>query len=264
MTDGRVRIPSMNLRELGGYETVDGGRVARGVLWRGGHMADLDAEELATLTAVGLATVVDLRRPSEIELRPTPPIDGASTVHVSVSDEDNEFAVVINRLHDPEVAATAGDRGRAYYRDIVANRLDRYRPVFATLLDPGRWPALFHCTAGKDRTGFVAATLLHLAGVPAETVMADYLLTNEVRGQDLAGRLEIIRAERAVARGLQPEAVSDAEMDAIRTLMFVEASYLEAVEDEVASRYGSWETMARDGLGVDAATLGAFREAVLV
>ena len=253
----------MNLRDLGGYETADGRRVASGLLLRGGHMADLTPDEVATLDGLGLSTIVDLRRPDEIELRPTPVLDGVTNVNYSVSDTDNSFAVAINTITDPTAAANIGDAGVSYYRDIVTEKLPLFRPVFADILAPERRPVLFHCTAGKDRTGFVAATLLELLGVPSDVIMADYLLTNEVRGQAVAGRLAIVRAERAIERGIEPEGVPDYEMDAIRRLMFVEEAFLAATYDEVAARYGSWQAMAEEGLGLDRAAIERFRDQVL-
>jgi protein-tyrosine phosphatase len=261
--DQRVLIPSMNLRDLGGYETVDGRQVAYGVLLRGGHMADLIAAETAMLADLGLATIVDLRRPDEIEVRPTPVLDGVTNVNYSVSDPDNSFAVAVNNITDPTAAANVGDAGVAYYRDLVATKLPLFRPVFDAIVGDGRRPVLFHCTAGKDRTGFVAATLLELLGVPSDVIMADYLLTNEVRAQALAGRLEVVRAERAIARGIEPEGVPDYEMDAIRRLMFVEEAFLAATYDEVQRRYGTWPAMAEQALGLDQATVERFRDQVL-
>lgn len=263
MSDQRVLIPSANLRDLGGYETIDGRRIASGVLLRGGHMAELDAAETAVLAGLGLATIVDLRRPDEIDLRPTPVLDGVTNVNYSVSDQNNSFAVAVNTITDPEAAARVGDAGIEYYRDLVATKLPLFRPVFATIVGEGRRPVLFHCTAGKDRTGFVAATLLELLGVPSETIMADYLLTNEVRAQAMAGRLEIVRAERAIARGIEPEGVPDYEMDAIRRLMFVEEAFLAATYDEVRRRYGTWYEMATRALGLDDAAIERFRDQVL-
>ena len=203
--DPRVLIASANLRDLGGLATIDGQRVRAGRLFRSGHLSELDRAEAAILGGLGLRTIIDLRRPSEVADFPTPDLNGVDRLWMSVSPEDSEFAVAANLLfgNQPEQVDTAEDSKFAvaanllfgnqpeqvdiatmlegYFRNTVTNRLDGYRPVFEAATDPDRQPLLFHCMGGKDRTGFVAGVLLRLLGVGQEEVMADYLLTNEIQ-----------------------------------------------------------------------------------
>ena len=132
---------------------------------------------------------------------------------------------------------------QAAYAAYAGEHLPRYRALFAQLVD-GRLPLLFHCSAGKDRTGFGAALLLTALGVPRETVVADYLATNR-----------IWRREHALPPDT-PEAVRDALLTAHRPLL--EGALAQAVRN-----YGSSERLLEEGLGLDTARLRALRGTML-
>ena len=285
--DPRVLIASANLRDLGGLATIDGQRVRTGRLFRSGHLSELDRTEAAILGGLGLRTIIDLRRPSEVADFPTPDLDGVDRLWMSVSPEDSEFAVAANLLfgEQPERVDTAEDSGFAvatnllfgnqpeqvdiatmlegYFRNTVTNRLDGYRPVFEAATDPDRQPLLFHCMGGKDRTGFVAGVLLRLLGVGQEEVMADYLLTNEILGDRMARRADQARQRIAQQSGVEPDQVDERHLEGVRALLYTRPSFLQASFDAVTDKFGTWETFRRDGLGIDDARFSAFLDAVL-
>ena len=283
----RVLIASANLRDLGGLATIDGQRVRAGRLFRSGHLSELDRAEAAILGGLGLRTIIDLRRPSEVADFPTPDLDGVDRLWMSVSPEDSEFAVAANLLfgEQPERVDTAEDSGFAvaanllfgnqpeqvdiatmlegYFRNTVTNRLDGYRPVFEAATDPDRQPLLFHCMGGKDRTGFVAGVLLRLLGVGQEEVMADYLLTNEILGDRMARRADQARQRIAQRSGVEPDQVDERHLEGIRAMLYTRPSFLQASFDAVTDKFGTWETFRRDGLGIDDARFSAFLDAVV-
>ena len=285
--DPRVLIASANLRDLGGLATIDGQRVRAGRLFRSGHLSGLDRAEAAILDRLGLRTIIDLRRPSEVANFPTPDLDGVDHLWISVSPEDSEFAVAANLLfgEQPERVDTAEDSGFAvaanllfgnqpeqvdiatmlegYFRNTVTNRLDGYRPVFEAATDPDRQPLLFHCMGGKDRTGFVAGVLLRLLGVGQEEVMADYLLTNEILGDRMARRADQARQRIAQRSGVEPDQVDERHLEGIRAMLYTRPSFLQASFDAVTDKFGTWETFRRDGLGIDDARFWAFLDAVV-
>ena len=287
VADPRVLIASANLRDLGGLATIDGQRVQAGRLFRSGHLSELDRAEAATLGGLGLRTIIDLRRPSEVANFPTPDLDGVDHLWISVSPEDSEFAVAANLLfgEQPERVDTAEDSGFAvaanllfgnqpeqvdiatmlegYFRNTVTNRLDGYRPVFEAATDPDRQPLLFHCMGGKDRTGFVAGVLLRLLGVGQEEVMADYLLTNEILGDRMARRADQARQRIAQRSGVEPDQVDERHLEGVRAMLYTRPSFLQASFDAVTDKFGTWETFRRDGLGIDDARFSAFLDAVL-
>ena len=285
--DPRVLIASANLRDLGGLATIDGQRVRTGRLFRSGHLSELDGAEAAILGGLGLRTIIDLRRPSEVADFPTPDLDGVDRLWMSVSPEDSEFAVAANLLfgEQPERVDTAEDSGLAmatnllfgnqpeqvdiatllegYFRNTVTNRLDGYRPVFEAATDPDRQPLLFHCMGGKDRTGFVAGVLLRLLGVGQEEVMADYLLTNEILGDRMARRADQARQRIAQQSGVEPDQVDERHLEGVRAMLYTRPSFLQASFDAVTDKFGTWETFRRDGLGIDDARFSAFLDAVV-
>jgi protein-tyrosine phosphatase len=284
VADPRVLIASANLRDLGGLATIDGQRVRAGRLFRSGHLSELDRAEAAILGGLGLRTIIDLRRPSEVADFPTPDLDGVDHLWMSVSPEDSEFAVAANLLfgEQPERVDTAEDSGFAvavnllfgnqpeqvdiatmlegYFRNTVTNRLDGYRPVFEAATDPDRQPLLFHC---MDRTGFVAGVLLRLLGVGQEEVMADYLLTNEILGDRMARRADQARQRIAQRSGVEPDQVDERHLEGIRAMLYTRPSFLQASFDAVTDKFGTWETFRRDGLGIDDARFSAFFDAVV-
>ena len=287
VADPRVLIASANLRDLGGLATSDGQQVRAGRLFRSGHLSGLDRAEAAILDRLGLRTIIDLRRPSEVADFPTPDLDGVDRLWMSVSPEDSEFAVAANLLfgEQPERVDTAEDSGFAvatnllfgnqpeqvdiatmlegYFRNTVTNRLDGYRPVFEAATDPDRQPLLFHCMGGKDRTGFVAGVLLRLLGVGQEEVMADYLLTNEILGDRMARRADQARQRIAQRSGVEPDQVDERHLEGVRAMLYTRPSFLQASFDAVTDKFGTWETFRRDGLGIDDARFSAFLDAVL-
>ena len=287
VADPRVLIASANLRDLGGLATSDGQQVRAGRLFRSGHLSELDRAEAAILGGLGLRTIIDLRRPSEVADFPTPDLDGVDHLWMSVSPEDSEFAVAANLLfgNQPEQVDTAEDSKFAvaanllfgnqpeqvdiatmlegYFRNTVTNRLDGYRPVFEAATDPDRQPLLFHCMGGKDRTGFVAGVLLRLLGVGQEEVMADYLLTNEILGDRMARRADQARQRIAQRSGVEPDQVDERHLEGIRAMLYTRPSFLQASFDAVTDKFGTWETFRRDGLGIDDARFSAFLDAVV-
>ena len=264
VADPRVLIASANLRDLGGLATIDGQRVRAGRLFRSGHLSELDRAEAAILGGLGLRTIIDLRRSSEVADFPTPDLDGVDRLWMSVSPEDSEFAVAANLLfgNQPEQVDIA-TMLEGYFRNTVTNRLDGYRPVFEAATDPDRQPLLFHCMGGKDRTGFVAGVLLRLLGVGQEEVMADYLLTNEILGDRMARRADQARQRIAQQSGVEPDQVDERHLEGVRALLYTRPSFLQASFDAVTDKFGTWETFRRDGLGIDDARFSAFLDAVL-
>ena len=168
-----------NVRDLGGYPTVDG----RSTRWRTFLRADglhrLTSDDQDRLVQYGVRTVVDLRKTWEVEESPNV-FTGSSRVryrhHNLLGDDPIEQP---GSEVPKQVAGYVGPDGLVAntYPVWLDNMQDRVADVLATLAAPGALPAVFHCTAGKDRTGVISALLLGLAGVPAETIAADYTLS---------------------------------------------------------------------------------------
>lgn len=236
-----------NFRDYGDYATAAGRRIAPGRLFRSAHQARASEADLDRLGALGLATVVDLRRPSERRDQPSKrPAGFAATVIESDHDDGGE-APHITFL---KTADLTPDSGRRFMTDTYRqlpfepSHLDLFGRYFGALADTDG-PVLIHCAAGKDRTGLLAALTHHLVGVHRDDMVEDYLLTNTA--VDMAGRAP------GIARQLEAMTGRPASHDAVVAFLGVEPVYLETALAAIADRHGSVDAYLEQALGVGAA-----------
>ncbi len=246
-----------NARHLGGLRTTGGRRVRPGRLLRTEALGALTDADVRILAGLGPTVVIDLRHPFEIEVtRPDRLPVNQRVVPLPVYDPGHPvFTYVAAVLLGHDVSAysemvTEGTSGAmlAIYRwfvaDPVAGRMfaGALREIASA---PG--PALFHCSAGKDRTGWLSALLLTILGVERDTVTADYLLSN-VYIDSLLGPL----TGRA-----------GFDMDLALPVLQARPEYLDAAYREADRCFGSFDAYLRLGLGVDDDLREALRETVL-
>lgn len=174
-----------NFRELGGYPTEDGHHVRWGLLFRSGSMHGLEAQDFDYLKRLGIQTVVDFRSTQERQAEPANWPDGYSPRIVS---DPYDFALLSKHIPDLHGMNPQSARAEivAMYPLILKQFNSQYRRLFELLLW-GKSPLVFHCSAGRDRTGVAAALVLTALGVPRETVIQDYLLTNRHFDRNLTG-----------------------------------------------------------------------------
>jgi len=227
-----------NLRDLGGWATRDGGRVRRGHVFRSAALHGLTAADIAALQALGLRHVVDFRADGERTRWPTRMTE--VTIH-ELTIAPTIGASLRDLVADPN--ATSADVVRvmrAAYGAYVSDWHHRYRAMFDLLLHDEPAPLLFHCTAGKDRTGVAAMLLLAALGVDEETIHHDYLATNR-----------LWRRDAEVAAGLSP-VVAD-------TLLSVQPAFLEAAFEAIHASHGSIDAYLSDRLGLHEVRRAALR-----
>jgi len=161
-----------NFRDLGGYVTGDGHRTRWRTLFRADGLNRLQPGEEATFTALGIATVIDLRTGEEADHGGRFPVHfcDAAYHHLPMFDVLPDWPHDIN---DPDDYLS--DR----YLEMFATGRKTIARAFELLADPASYPLVFHCTAGKDRTGILAALVLSVLGVPDEVIAADYALSQE-------------------------------------------------------------------------------------
>ena len=224
-----------NFRDLGGYRTADGRTVRRGAVFRSAHLGSLTDERSRRAGKLGVRTIVDLRGVNEAAETPHL-IDGLACRVVGAHIEPRR------RRQDPR-RRRRRQRPTPYlmmqfltdhYREYPRRCAPGFRTLFATLSDGTHRPLVFHCTAGKDRTGFASALLLTLLGVPWDDVMEDYLRTNEL----WTGHI-----------GRYPEL----DIDTRAAIIEARTPYLEAAFEVVRADFGSPEAFAEKALGLDAA-----------
>lgn len=249
-----------NFRDLGGYRTRDGREVKWGKFYRSGVLANLTDNDYDYLESRGIKTVVDFRSSEERRNEPTHWQAGEIehlTWDYAMGDWEAAFGELMAKpdFKPGDMIQLMADM----YPQLVRQQKPAYRAMFETMLESDE-PLLFHCTAGKDRTGVGAALLLTALGVDRETVMEDYLLSSEVLKNTDIMKLPEDASEKekrmyAFFSSL-PQPVRDA-------LAGVEASYLESAFAEMERQSGSVEGFIEQELGVDKTELAQLRATYL-
>ena len=233
-----------NFRDLGGHPTRFGVPVRWGTLYRSDGLQALTDGDVERYRALGVRVVYDLRRDSERVSRPN---RVPSEAHCMMTPVDARGEVAADRL-----AAVDRDGGEAMLRAMYAQMVAYSLPVIAGVLtgmaDAGRLPAVFHCHAGKDRTGFVAAMLLEAVGVPRDTVLDDYELTARYRRREHQEE----SFERLVAGGMPVEAA----LGIMGSPRWAMAETLE----ELDTAFGGTDRYLREQAGLDPEMLDRLRD----
>jgi protein-tyrosine phosphatase len=234
----------VNFRDLGGYRTVDGHRLGWRRLFRADGLSKLSDADHRRLTELGVVTVIDLRTVDEAKQRGRFPVD-----RVPVRYFDLPLTDVLPTPEElPSWREASYVAGR--YAQMVAEGGPALGVAFEVLGSGDSLPAVFHCSAGKDRTGVLAALILAFLGVPDETIVGDYSLS----AQAMVRLLERLKAE-------YPDAVEEVERFAPAVLQVVPQT-MEEFLASLRADYGSYDGLA-DALGVTDAVAG-LRRAVLV
>ena len=234
-TPGRVLCleGNSNFRDLGGYVAADGRRLQWRRIFRSDHLADLSAADLQTLAELGIGYMVDFRGADERAAQ------GYAWPQFSCHSLMVEPMVVqrtqqlLQAGHRLTATQTVGLMQETYCSFVHAHA-DRFAQLFQ-LLRHSDAPLVFHCTAGKDRTGWAAALILHALGVSREQVMEDYLLSNA-----------LYQRPPVVATGRLPLEVLD-------VLWQVQAPFLDSALDLVDRDHGGMDRYLAEVLGMDSA-----------
>jgi protein-tyrosine phosphatase len=252
-----------NARDLGGYLGAQGRPIRTGLLFRADSLHRLSDADQAVLAELKLSCVIDMRSPQEVvsvgaDRLPTPP--PAQLVALPLHDpEDKIFVsvgVLLGRSSKATLpvtdSATAEHLMRQLYRWFVSSPLARqtFGAAVRLIADEEALPLLFHCTAGKDRTGWLSAIVLSALGVERDQVIADYLLTEELNAASNEFLLTVL-AKRMI--------------DPLAAVPLLEArrEYIEAALAEADALFGGMDGYLRQGLGLDEATVVALRSHLL-
>ena len=230
-----------NFRDLGGYKTIDGRTTRWRHIFRSNHLGQLTAADVEIVRALGVRSAFDFRGVEERAAGVC--VVNEIAVH-SLPIEPTVVAALRAELAEGRLTApVALELMRESYRNYVRHNTHSFRMLFGHLLED-RAPLVIHCTAGKDRTGFASALILHVLGVPDDVIAEDYLLTNRHYKRDATAATDL------------PEDVRNA-------IGNVEASYLAAAFEAVGKEYGDLETYLRDGLKLGIAERTALKERYL-
>lgn len=245
-----------NFRDLGGYKNRDGQQLKWGMIYRTDKLSSLSEEDQRYLQRLEVKRIVDFRSDEERLSAPHALASGYA-VRVDampITVDAAQIELVTARLQQEDVSA---DDMAAFLVDANREMVVRYTPVYRqwmhSLLEQDHYPQLFHCTAGKDRTGLAAALLLHALDVPEDTIMEDYLATNHYTAE---------RIDQVIEQIVQMDMLTTDEA-VIRTLFHVQPQFINAAFEAIDEHYGSLADYFEHGLKLDALARQQLRELLL-
>ena len=245
-----------NFRDLGGHTTRDGHELPQGRLFRSGHLGNASDADRAQLELLGLCRVFDFRTASDIQVDGTDRLlPGVDSVQLPMPDpaQGRGIREILEGSRPDELEAHfGGGKAEALMRGsaagLVRERREPYGQFLRALAKPDSLPALFHCSAGKDRAGWAGSVVLLTLGVPEDQVIEQYLLSNHAVEQILA---------QYQGRGFEDWA------ELFRPVIEVRAEYIEASLAAVREDWGDFEGYLERGLGVSEAERDAIRKHLL-
>jgi protein-tyrosine phosphatase len=239
-----------NFRDLGGYATEDGRRVRWGLLFRSGSLTGLTRADWSHLGSRGVRALCDLRSTSERRSEPFLPAD-LPAVNYWARDYTTSFAELRGMLRGNFATGESARQAMITgYRGLPFEQAVSYRQLFAHL-KAADIPLIFNCSAGKDRTGTAAALILRALGVPRETVMEDFVLTNTVLNLQ-----SILLKHPGSSLAKQPAEV-------VTAITSADPAYIQAALDSIDERHEDIAGFLRAQLDVNEAELQRIKEALL-
>jgi protein-tyrosine phosphatase len=229
----RVKMEgATNFRDVGGYRTVNGKQVKWGKVYRSADISRLTENDLSVMQGKHIYTVVDLRETAETKKAPDRLLPNSDYVLCSVTDDVTDWTKQMQQV-------SSGDTMMVSFYTKTETFGKKYRPMFQKLLTlPDSSSILYHCSAGKDRTGIGTALFLYTLGVPMEIIMQDYLASNIYRQQE---------NERLVQMMTQAANVKES---VARDIASVKSIFLEATFKSIYQQYGSVENFLKKELGI--------------
>jgi hydroxymethylglutaryl-CoA lyase len=241
-----------NLRDLGGYEAADGRRVKWGLIFRSSNLGRLTDQGLAQIKRLGIRLVCDFRTEAEAAKLPNRFPDSAAVDYVRLPIQHGEYepTAVFERIKKGDYGWISEDFMIRGYVDSVERYPEVWGRFFHLLAEPGHRPLLFHCTGGKDRTGAAAALVLLALGVPPETVIADYGLSDGYNSD----------VRRAIYEHLRP---FDVDIARVEPYFTAPESRLRALLKHLDARFGSAVGYLVNRAGVSEETIARLKDDLL-
>lgn len=261
-----------NFRDLGGYQTKDGRQVVYGQIYRSDALNQLSTQDLVYLQDdLKIHGIIDYRSEQERAKEPDKLwhhvavlLLDPNAVMAELASETGEpkhtyhlsFIERLQQQKETEMIRGLKEKLIQQYRDFVLSETSRkvYREVIRAHLTDELVPIVQHCKGGKDRTGFGSALLLHLLGVPKETVMADFLLSDKYREKHIASRM----------KQYQEYTDDPILLENLKALTSTEESYLNASFEQIEASYGDFSTFIKEGLGITDEEIEQLKEKYLI
>jgi protein-tyrosine phosphatase len=237
-----------NTRDIGGYQTGDQRTLRWRQIIRSENLSRLTASDFQKLEEIGVKTVIDLRTDKEHDRSPTvwlgdnPP----RFYHFPIGDTNNSWFNAQRKMmkRNRFTEEQSSEHMVEGYRMIAEEGPPSYKKLMELVLDQSNWPILIHCNAGKDRAGVAVTLILEALGVGRETIMEEYLLTNEIGRTEEKAILLSKESKKYRRSGRSPSA------SAWMPIVGVQPEMLEAFYASVDKQYGSMDTFLIE-MGVD-------------
>ncbi|UCG23711.1 MAG: tyrosine-protein phosphatase [Chloroflexota bacterium] len=253
-------VGQVNFRDLGGYAAADGRRVRWGRLYRSGDLGHLTDDDLAYLDDLDLKLVCDLRVDFEVKRSPDRLPKGVARLNLPIRGGEMPEAILYESVDNGDLSRLDPDFLIHSYRMFVRDFTPAYAEMLGQVAAGGNQPAVVHCTAGKDRAGLGAAIILWALGVPMETVVDDYLLSNTYRASWTEQTLDRIRQAAVARSGIPAEAI---DLVPVEALFAARRTYMNAALESIDAEYGSLARYIRHGLGLSQGAQRALQENLL-
>lgn len=245
----------MNVRDLGGYKSADGRVVKKGCFYRSAELFMFNEEEIEEIRNSDIKVILDLRSRSEYEAKPDPIFEHIRLEVCSGNVSHGAEGIDFSRDGMRKMGKDASEQLamiKQYYQHIPFKN-ESYHKLF-TIIQKRETPVLFHCASGKDRTGVAAMLVLFLLGVPEETVMEDYLLSNVYLRDWIAEEF----AKSTIDLEQHPET-----KELLQMLSGVSENIGRYLLQQIYNRFSTMEEYFEQEYGLDAKTIQKIRDAYL-
>lgn len=249
-----VGIPQVsNVRELGGIMTQDQRVIKTGHFYRSGHLGKLKKKNFKTLEQYNITQVIDLRTDREIKKHPDRlPTRIQYYNEQAFEDSEDMFSKAKTEVLKGRVTVEESNKAVAdFYGLYVLDNPQKIREIIVRMLDHDQ-ATLFHCSAGKDRTGMIGAILLSILNVDRETIREEYLVSNNGRVEDVSGRMKLAK----FGKFLFPKI----DYEVIENFSWIKPEFLDAMFKAIESEYGSIDAYIEKGLGISPVQRQAYIE----
>ncbi len=243
-TEKNINIKKVhNFRTVGNIKNADGRTLKEGQFYRSGHLYKVKKKSFDEFSTLGIKEVIDLRNSKEIAQKPDHlPVGIVYKNYSAFEDEGDQLDQAKKLVLKGKVNGSDADqRMLDFYKDYVTENPEIIKKIITEILESDQ-PILYHCTAGKDRTGITTALILSILKFDKETIYNDYLLSNNYRKKLVQKRLNLAKN----LHFLYPKM----DISVLEKLSWVEKDYLDAAFNEINKKYGSLDAYIQQVLGI--------------
>jgi len=233
-----------NFRDIGGYRAQNGMQVKQGLLYRSASLERASDNDLKKISALGIQTIIDLRTHKEKQKNPdrSPENSHLKFIHIPIKvkmhNESGFLLQLLSLLFGKARKIDYHEAMKGVYREYVTNFRSEFSEVLKLAANSANLPILLHCVGGKDRTGFACSLIQLILGVPVETVMHDYLKTNDHSHEH----------KDEIQKRLKKFSSFGVAIEKFSPLLEAREEYLEAAFDQIKNDFGTVDDYVREGL----------------